>query len=191
MSNIIEAEITTTLEAIRKCEPCEDGWVKLLKHLGKTKADSEPLKFSTILESNGLDDALWCLRTLPVEHYYKIRHMAADYAERVLHIFEAAMPGDNRPRLAIEAARKFANGEIGHQERVAARAAAWEAAGDAGAAGVAAGAARTAAWAARAAAGEAAGEAAWEAAWAARAAAGDAGAAERSLQAKLLIKYFG
>lgn len=33
---------------------------------------------------------------------------AADCAERVLHLFEAARPGDNRPRLAIEAARRYA-----------------------------------------------------------------------------------
>ncbi len=39
--------ITTTLNKIRKHTPCEDGWIDLLKHLGKTKADDEVLKFST------------------------------------------------------------------------------------------------------------------------------------------------
>jgi len=29
---------TTTLERIRAASPCEDGWRKLLAHLGKTKA---------------------------------------------------------------------------------------------------------------------------------------------------------
>ncbi len=50
--------ITTTLNRIRAHGPCAGGWAKLLKHLGKTQADDEPLPFATILESNGLDDAL-------------------------------------------------------------------------------------------------------------------------------------
>jgi hypothetical protein len=45
--------ITTTLNAIRKHHPCKEGWEKLLKHLGKTKADDEPLAFVAILDSNG------------------------------------------------------------------------------------------------------------------------------------------
>ena len=55
----------TTLNEIRKHHPCSDGWTKLLKHLGKTKADDEPLAILTILEANGLDDAIWCLRAVP------------------------------------------------------------------------------------------------------------------------------
>ena len=58
--------IYTTLNKIRDAHPCEEGWTKLLRHLDKTKADDEPLALLTILESNGLDDALWCVRTLPV-----------------------------------------------------------------------------------------------------------------------------
>ena len=94
-----------------------------------------------------------------------MRLAAADMAERVLPIFYKVRPKDNRPALAIQAARDFANGKID--------AAAWAAAGDAawaaawGAAWAAAGAA------ARAAAGAAAGDAAGDAA---RAAAGDANA---------------
>ena len=54
--------IYTTLNKIRSHAPCKDGWEKLLKNLGKTQADDEPLSMLTILNSNGLDDALWCLR---------------------------------------------------------------------------------------------------------------------------------
>ena len=54
--------VTTTLNKIRKHSPCADGWEKLLKSLGKNKADDEPLSLMTVLESNGLEDALWCLR---------------------------------------------------------------------------------------------------------------------------------
>jgi hypothetical protein len=48
----------TTLNAIREHSPCADGWAKLLRHLGKTQADDEPLALTTILDSNGPDDAL-------------------------------------------------------------------------------------------------------------------------------------
>ena len=56
--------IYTTLNKIRERSPCESGWVTLLEYLGKTKADDELLWFGVILDNNGLDDALWCLRTL-------------------------------------------------------------------------------------------------------------------------------
>ena len=54
----------TTLNQIRAHRPCTRGWRKLLAHLGKTQADDEPLSIATILDSNGLEDALWCLRTV-------------------------------------------------------------------------------------------------------------------------------
>ena len=49
-----EYHSTTTLNAIRKASPCEKGWLKLLKHLGKTKADDEPLDLLTVLDSRAL-----------------------------------------------------------------------------------------------------------------------------------------
>jgi len=54
-----EYHAITTLNEIREHSPCKEGWEKLLAHLGKTKADAEPLHLLTVLESNGLDDALW------------------------------------------------------------------------------------------------------------------------------------
>lgn len=43
---------------------------------------------------------------------------AADCAERVLGLFEAAAPGDRRPRDAIARARAFARGELGVAEGI-------------------------------------------------------------------------
>ena len=77
----------TTLKAIRAHHPCEDGWEKLLKHLGKTKEDDEPLDLLTVLESNGLDDALWCLRAIDKKHDKVIRKLACDYALSVSHLW--------------------------------------------------------------------------------------------------------
>jgi len=54
----------TTLNEIKKYGPCFHSWKILLRSLGKTRADDEPLKITTILDSNGLDDALWCLRAV-------------------------------------------------------------------------------------------------------------------------------
>jgi len=60
-----------------------------------------------IIETNGYEDAKWCLR-LPA--FKKIAMtFACDCAERVLHLFEEEYPNDDRPRKAIEAARKGAD----------------------------------------------------------------------------------
>lgn len=74
------------------------------------------------------------------------RLFAADCAEAVLHIFEAELPDDDRPRKAIAAARAFARGAIDTAALAAARAAAWDAARDATRDATRA-AARAAAWA--------------------------------------------
>jgi hypothetical protein len=94
---------TTTLNEIREKSPCEEGWAKLLKHLGKNKADDEPLHMLTILESNGLDDALWCLRAKSLDRLS--RHFQAWCAEQVLHHFEADRPDDERVRDQINMLR--------------------------------------------------------------------------------------
>lgn len=155
----------TTLNQIREHSPCAEGWTKLLRHLGKTQADDEPLSIITILDSNGLDDALWCLRA--VKGYDReMRLYAVWCARQVQHLM-----GDQSSINALNVAERYANGQATDDELKsawdaagdAARAAAWAAAGDAAwdAAGAAAGAA--ARDAARAAAGAAAGDAAWAA----------------------------
>jgi hypothetical protein len=116
--------ITTTLNRIKEKSPCSGGWQKLLAFLNKTQADDEELNLLTILESNGVSDCLWAFRcTDDNESIY--RHIAADFAESVLHIYEKKYPNDKRPRLAIQAARDYADGKID----AAALAAAWAAAG--------------------------------------------------------------
>ena len=123
------------------------------------------------------DWMLWLLaRTVVHKTDPRLRLMACDFGEAVLHLVPE---GEDRPRKAIEVARRFANGEATEEELAAARDAAWDAAWAAARA-----AARDAAWdaaraAARAAARDAAWAAAWDAAWAAardaaRAAAWDA-----------------
>ena len=174
--------IYTTLNKIKAASPCSDGWIKLLKHLSKTKADDEPLSFSVIVESNGIDDALWAAKTAP-EHDKTWRLFAVWCARQVQHLMK-----DERSITAIDVAERHAHGLVSDDELAAASAdagdAAWAAA-LADAWDAASAVARDAAWdAARVAAWVAASDAAWAVAWvaaravavdAAGAAAGDAG----------------
>ena len=139
----------TTLNKIKKHTPCKDGWVRQLKHLGKKKSDDEPLAITTILDSNGLDDALWCLRAVN-GHERKTRLFAVWCARQVQHLMT-----DPRSIAALDVAERFANGQNTKNNLDAAEAAAWAATGAAARA------------AARAAASSAAGAAAKDAAWAA------------------------
>lgn len=61
----------------------------------------------------------------------ELREFVADCAERVLHFYEEAYPGDQRPRAAIATARAYAKGEATDEGLDAARAAAGAAAWDA------------------------------------------------------------
>ena len=167
--------MNTTLNAIRKHNPCADGWAKLLAHLGKTQADDEPLAITTILDSNDLDDALWALRAVS-GHDREIRLYAVWCARQVQHLMT-----DARSIAALDVAERYANGEATQAELDAAQAAAWaawDAAGDA--AGAARDAAGAAAWDARD-----AGDAAWAARVAARAAWDARDAAQAAQAAKL------
>lgn len=142
--------ICTTLNKIRAHEPCAEGWEKLLTHLGKTHADDEPLPLVTILDSNGLDDCLWCLRTVP-EHDREWRLFAVWCARKVQHLMT-----DQRSLDALDVAERFANGRATREELDAAWAAAEAARAATWAAPTAEAAARAAAWAAAGAAAEAA-----------------------------------
>lgn len=113
--------LTTTLNRIREHGPCEYGWEKLLKYLDKTKADDEPLAYSEIVKSNGLDDALWCCRAEP--QYWKTWRLFAVWCGRqVEHLMK-----DERSRNALNVAERHANGQATDDEL----AVAWDAARDA------------------------------------------------------------
>ena len=135
----------TTLNQIRAHLPCHDGWWRLLRGLNKTQPDDETLWIDTVLEHNGLDDALWCLRA--VENCDReIRLFGVWCARRVQHHM-----ADARSVAALDVAERFARGEASDAEVAAARTAAGAAALWAAARAAAAAAASTAAWAAEAA----------------------------------------
>ena len=174
--------ICTTLKAIKEHSPCPEGWKKLLKHLGKTKCDEEPLPLVEILKSNGLDDAIWCLRSVDNK---SVRLYAVACAREVQHLMT-----DARSLKALDVAEAYANGKATEEELEQARYAA------AYAAAYAADATYYAAYAAYDAAYDAAKAAAYAAAYAA---ARDAAACDtcdtcdtaRKRQAELFIQFFG
>jgi hypothetical protein len=111
--------ICTTLKAIKEHSPCSEGLKKLLKHLGKTKCDEEPLPLVEILKSNGLDDAIWCLRS--VDHK-SVRLYAVACAREVQHLMT-----DARSLKALDVAEAYANGKATQEELQQARNAAYAA----------------------------------------------------------------
>lgn len=66
-----------------------------------------------------------------MEDHEALALWAADCAERVLTLFEQVHPTDDRPRLAIEAARAWASGQLPMTEAGAAASAAHKAAREA------------------------------------------------------------
>ena len=149
--------ICVTLKAIRVTD-----WARLLRHLGKTGPDNEPVPLVTILDNNGLGDALWALRVVKGEDA-RIRRFAVWCARQVQHLMT-----DPRSVDALDVAERYADGMATDDELQAANLAAWKvpdisawtAAGAAARAAVVA-AQRDAAWAV-------AGTVTWEAAVAAR-----------------------
>jgi len=168
----------TTFRKLHKEGACAPSYLKLAKTLGGIRkyGKDTPIPLDKVLESNGLDDALWCLRCINESAGMEIILFKCDCAERVLPIFEKEYPDDNRPRILIETLRRFANKEATQEELARAARAARES--------------RAAAWDAR----EAANAAVWATTGDARAvamaawAAGDWGRAEREWQTQRFIK---
>jgi hypothetical protein len=61
-------------------------------------------------------DRIWLATRPGVLSERNLRHLACDFAEHVLPYFERACPCDKRPRVAIETARRYADGETTKQE---------------------------------------------------------------------------
>jgi hypothetical protein len=168
----------TTLNKIRRCSPCAEGWASLLKNLGKTQPDDEPLSIVTILDCNGLDDALWCLTAVD-SHFKEIRSYAVWCARQVQHLMR-----DRLSITALDVEEAYAQGNASEDELYTARDAAWKAAWGAPW-GVALGqsASHSAAWSAAWATWPAAGSAAYFAA--SRAAKATAGSAREAQEKEL------
>ena len=80
--------------------PCEDRFKHYLSHYKDWSGSLED--FLDLPELTHEDKKWVFFRSIPKD---KFRFIAADFAERVLHIYESKYPNDDRPRKAIEAAR--------------------------------------------------------------------------------------
>jgi hypothetical protein len=113
--------LTTTLELLHTAGACTARYRHLCEALGGATAYGKdtPIPLSRILDTNGLDDALWALVAVPDHEVaardWLARIFACDCAERALPIFERERPDDKRPREAIATARRFATGQPGPQ----------------------------------------------------------------------------
>lgn len=108
-----------TKEYLKSLSPCENRYEHYLTHYKDWRGTLE--EFLDLAELTH-DDKKWVfVRSISKD---KLRLVAADFAERVLHLFESKYPTDDRPRKAIEAAR---NGDAAAAARAAARAAAYAA----------------------------------------------------------------
>ena len=175
--------IKITFQQIFDRDPCVEGWAKLLLNKGiidqLTHDDwvdddyvdmdgvilpTEPFPLADILDTNNLDDTLWCLRCLP-EHDSLWRKYTVWCAYQVEHLMQ-----DDRSKEALRVAWDYAEGEATLSQLNAASDAASDAARDA---------AWTAAW-------TAARDAAWTAS--ARAAARDAARAKQEAKLRELLE---
>ena len=128
---------TVTLAALRKEGACISGYNKVVRDVqGRELSDSDreretyirfahkdPIPLILIVESNGLDDALWALRCVH-DCDRDARLFAVWCARQVQHLMT-----DARSTAALDVVEAFANGEASEHELAAARDAAWDAAG--------------------------------------------------------------
>jgi hypothetical protein len=96
--------VYTTLNRIRGHYLHNNGWGKLLSHLGKTEADDKPLALLTILEVLGYNDALWYLRACD-NIDMDARLFAVACLRRVQHLIK-----DRRLIDVLNVAERYAHG---------------------------------------------------------------------------------
>jgi len=114
----------TNLKTIIKFKPCAYGITKLMNSLGhkctmynwrdvynplSKEQQTKNIDFKFILESNGVKDTFWALRTQPKKTRMLI---STDIVESVLYIYEKRHPDDNRMRDCIQGIRDYCNSKI-------------------------------------------------------------------------------
>jgi hypothetical protein len=95
------------LYEIREAGPCREGWLKLLKSLGLSGPTYEQLEqevtLQYIYESNGIDDALWCMdveRKLSLDKLQK-------FAAGLILLYENHEDLTSAQKTAMTVLRKF------------------------------------------------------------------------------------
>ena len=109
---------TITIEWLKSKDACHDG----LDWFVEQGKEVEPIPLLNLLiEENQLDWANWLI--VRVMEYKQYVSYAVFAAEQVIDIFEKEFPDDNRPRTAIEVAKKCIKNPSEENKKEAARAA--------------------------------------------------------------------
>ena len=102
--------LTTTTRRIEACKPFQSVIDRAVKSLGITEPSDEPIAYETLLDSLGLDDALWLCRAEPdLAPYW--RRFAVWCARQVEH-----MLSDPRSLAALDVAERHAAGLASDEE---------------------------------------------------------------------------
>ncbi len=108
-------EYSLTLAAIKKFDPCEDSFLRLAKILPKNrKITAQQARYLGCT----YDDIIWIASAVAQDDLEIKKRLIAyinDNAKAVLHIFEAAVPKDNRVRECIQATDDFLDGKISEE----------------------------------------------------------------------------
>jgi hypothetical protein len=96
-----------------ECVPNDEVDARMRKWMG---GDSITPLAAMDLDVVPITDRIWLATRPGVLSERNLRHLACDFAEHVLPYFERACPCDKRPRVAIETARRYADGETTKQE---------------------------------------------------------------------------
>ncbi len=108
----------TTLKLLRRFGACGQitpggSYNKLRASLPADLTDDAPISLLHVLESSGIEDAIWALRaTVEPTGKDMAAEMAVRAAERVQCIFDKRFPNDGRARECNEATRAYGRGEI-------------------------------------------------------------------------------
>jgi hypothetical protein len=89
-----------TKDYLESLNPCKNRFDHYLIHYSNWQGTLE--EFLNLKELTHADKTWVFARSTLKDN---LRLLAADFAERVLHVYESKYPNDNRPRKAIEAAR--------------------------------------------------------------------------------------
>lgn len=103
----------TTLREIREKQPCTSGWKTLITALGDGQGLDGELSFEKILETNGISDAIWCLRTLDFESFCLF---LADVAELAIPLIPPETVNNSNLSECISKAREFKAGKLSIKE---------------------------------------------------------------------------
>lgn len=107
--------LTTTTARIDACHPCNARRNRAAQLLGIAEPSEEPIFYVYLLDTLGLEDALWCCRAEP-DLAPIWRRYAVWCARQVQHLMT-----DERSLAALDVAERYANGGATDTELDAAR----------------------------------------------------------------------